>query len=215
MKMKKTIAIILFICCYLVSHAQVDDKSAKAILDNIATKNKSYTTLKIEFTYTLQNPKTKTNESKKGTLYMKGKKIRLEMAGQVIINDGKTVWTYIANAEEVTINNFEENAESISPANLLSNYNKNFKPKLIKETKDGARILQIIDLTPIKANSYYKVRLEIDKKVMQIVSSTVYDKNGSTYAYKVNKMTPNAVLEDKKFTFNKAEFPKAEINDLR
>lgn len=213
--MKKTIAIILFICCYLVSHAQVDDKSAKAILDNIATKNKSYTTLKIEFTYTLQNPKTKTNESKKGTLYMKGKKIRLEMAGQVIINDGKTVWTYIANAEEVTINNFEENAESISPANLLSNYNKNFKPKLIKETKDGARILQIIDLTPIKANSYYKVRLEIDKKVMQIVSSTVYDKNGSTYAYKVNKMTPNAVLEDKKFTFNKAEFPKAEINDLR
>ena len=195
--------------------AQVTDNTAKGILDKVANKNKAYSSIKIDFTYSLQNPKTKTNESKKGTLYMKGKKVRLEMSGQTIINDGKTVWTYIADAEEVTINNFEENAESISPTSLLTNYNKNFKPKYIKDSKKGAKIIQIIDLTPIKGNSYYKVRLEIDKNSLQIESSTVYDKNGSTYTYMINKMTTNTLLDDQKFIFKKSDFPKAEINDLR
>ncbi|MEI8204378.1 MAG: outer membrane lipoprotein carrier protein LolA [Bacteroidota bacterium] len=213
--MKKTSILILSIILFQFAMAQVTDNTAKGILDKVANKNKAYSSIKIDFTYSLQNPKTKTNESKKGTLYMKGKKVRLEMSGQTIINDGKTVWTYIADAEEVTINNFEENAESISPTSLLTNYNKNFKPKYIKDSKKGAKIIQIIDLTPIKGNSYYKVRLEIDKNSLQIESSTVYDKNGSTYTYMINKMTTNTLLDDQKFIFKKSDFPKAEINDLR
>lgn len=213
--MKKTLILILSIFIIQLTQAQVTDNTAKGILDKVAAKNKAYSSLKIDFTYSLQNPKTKTNESKKGILFMKGKKVRLEMAGQIIINDGKTVWTYIADAEEVTINNFEENSESISPTSLLSNYNKNFKPKFIKEIKKGVKTIQIIDLTPIKSNSYYKVRLEIDKNSMQIESSTVFDKNGSTFTYTINKMTANTLVDELKFTFRKSDFPKAEINDLR
>ena len=70
-------------------------------------------------------------------------------------------------------------------------------------------------MTPIKGKSYYKIRLNIDKTAQQILSTLVYDKNGSTYTYKVNKFTTNIAIFDTIFTFNKANYPSVEENDMR
>jgi outer membrane lipoprotein-sorting protein len=196
-------------------NAQIDDSKAKATLDGVSAKMKSYTTMKIDFSYTMVNTKTNVNESKTGTIQIKGNKYHLEVGGQIVFCDGKTVWTYIKDDNEVNVNNVSIQEDAINPTSILNNYATNFKPKWIKEMVDGGKTIEVVDMTPIKGKSYYKVRLNIDKVAQQITSTIVYDKNGSTYTYTVSNFTSNLPMDEALFTFNKANYPNVEVNDMR
>jgi outer membrane lipoprotein-sorting protein len=164
----------------------------------------------------MENTTKKINEVKTGNIIVKGDKYRLEITGQTVICDGKTVWTYIKDANEVNIDNMKTDDDAINPTKLLNMYEKNFTYKLIKEATVNGKYVQIIDLKPIKGKKYYKVRLTIDKALLQIVSSVVFDKNQTTtYTYLVTKFTPNFPVTDAGFTFNKASYPGVEVNDMR
>jgi outer membrane lipoprotein carrier protein len=216
--MKKTstfmISVLILTLTGINVNAQKDDTKAKAILDSVSATMKAYSTMIIAFTYTMINTKTKVNETKSGTIKVKGSKFKLEVGGQIVFCDGKTKWTYIKDDNEVTINN-ASTADEANPTNILTNYALNYKPKWIKDVIEGGKSLAVIDMTPIKAKSYSKVRLNIIKSAKQISSSTIYDKNGSEYTYKVNKFTTNLVMADTIFTFNKADYPGVTENDMR
>jgi len=198
------------------SISQVVDTKANAILDKVSAKMKSYTAIKIEFTYTLDNKAEKIHQSKTGVVTIKGDKYSLMIQKQRIISDGKTVWTYIPDADEVQINNVNtKDDEALNPAKLLATYSKNYRAKLIKEVNQAGVMTQMIDLVPIKGKNFFKVRLSIDKIKLQIVSTEIFNKNGSTYAYKVNKFTPNVKAPDTDFSFKASDFPGVEINDMR
>ncbi|MEI6122691.1 MAG: outer membrane lipoprotein carrier protein LolA [Bacteroidota bacterium] len=214
--MKKLIVLLIASCfCSLQLSAQ--DTKAKAILDGVVAQTKLYSTIDIAFSYKMENKTKKINESKSGVATMKGDKYWLEFAGQQIMSDGKTVWTYIKESNEVQINNNNPNDDqTINPAKLLTGYNKSFTPKFIKEETRGAIVFQIIDLTPLKARSYFKMRVEIDKAKKQIVNAIVYDKNGTTvYTYTVTKFVTNKVVADTKFVFKATDHPGVEVIDLR
>lgn len=195
--------------------AQIDNTSAKTILDGVSATMKAYTTMKIEFTYSMYNAKTKINDSKTGIIQIKGAKYNLTVGGQIVFCDGKTVWTYIVDDNEVNINNASTQEDATNPTTILNNYALNFKPKWIKEVVEGGKTIAVIDMTPIKGKSYSRVRLNIDKVAKQIRSTVIYDKNGSTYTYSVTKFTPNFPMAETLFTFNKALYPGVEENDMR
>ncbi|MCX6232536.1 MAG: outer membrane lipoprotein carrier protein LolA [Bacteroidetes bacterium] len=216
MKRVSFIALLLMVIFFKQSISQVVDTKANAILDKVSAKMKSYTSMKIEFTYTLDNKAEKIHQSKTGVVTIKGDKYTLNVQKQRIISDGKTVWTYIPDANEVQINNVNtKDDEALNPAKLLSTYNKNYRAKLIKEAMMDGVSTQIIDLVPIKGKAFFKVRLLIDKIKLQVISTEIYNKNGSIYAYKVNKFTPNTKVADSDFVFKAAEFPGVELNDMR
>lgn len=207
----------LLIAVLLFSKAEAQDVKAKGILDGVCLQTKSYSTMEIEFTYTMENKKSGIKETKKGTASMKGAKYWVSFAGQTIISDGTTQWTYIKDNNEVQINTVDPNDDqSLNPSKLLTSYDKSFTPKFIKEEVRNGKTLQILDLTPLKGRSYFKIRVEIDKTAKQIVNSIVYDKNGaSTYTYSVVKYTPNKAISDTKFTFRAADYPGVDVIDLR
>jgi outer membrane lipoprotein-sorting protein len=213
--MKRLLIFLPVILLFIRTEAQ--DNKAKTILDGVTQQTKSYSTIEIEFTYTMKNTKNNVNESKKGTACMKGDKYWMSFAGQTIISDGKTQWTYIKDNNEVQVNNVDpNNDQSMNPSKLLTSYDKSFTPKFIKEEVRNAKTIQIIDLTPLKGRSYFKIRVEIDKTQKQIVNAIVYDKNGtSTYTYSVVKFTPNKTIPDTKFTFDAKDYPGVEVIDMR
>ena len=212
--MKKTTLFLLSLV--LAFGAMAQDKS-KEILDKVCAQTQSYHNIEIAFTYKMENKAKKISESKSGVASMKGDKYWLDFSGQQIISDGKTVWTFIKDNNEVQINNNDpSDDQSLNPVKLLTSYNKSFSPKFIKEETRGPVIYQIIDLTPLKARSYHKMRLEIDKAKKQIVNSIVYDKNGSTvYTYSVTKFITNKTIPDSKFVFMAKDHPGVEVIDLR
>lgn len=214
--MKRSIVAAIALILPMMAAAQTPNKG-KTILDGVCLQTKSYATIEIAFTYTMENTSKKIKETKAGTACMKGDKYWLDFSGQQIISDGKTVWTYIRDNNEVQINTVNPNDDqAMNPAKLLTGYDKNFTPKFIKEETRGSKIIQVIDLTPLKARSYFKIRVEIDKVKKQITRAIVYDKNGTTtYTYDVTKFVTNTTIADSKFTFKASDHPGVEIIDLR
>ena len=209
--MKKLIFLVIIAALNMAAFAQ-SDKKATAILDEVSVKTKAYKTIKIEFTYSMDNAKQKIHDKFKGTLLSKGDKYKLTAAGQDVISDGKTVWTYLKDTKEVQINNVGEDDDSFTPTKLLSGYNKDFKSKFIEEKGNE----QYIELYPLKkGKSFTKVQLIIDKTKKQISRFVIYDRNGSTFTYLVDKFVTDQPIADNVFTFNKAEHPGVEINDMR
>lgn len=209
--MKKLLLIAIIVALTVSGFAQ-NDKKATAILDEVSVKTKSYKTIKIDFTYAMDNAKEKVHDKFKGTLLSKGDKYKLTAAGQDVISDGKTVWTFLKDAKEVQINNVGEDDDSFTPTKLLSGYSKDFKAKFIEEKGNE----QVIELYPLKkGKTFTKVRLTLDKTKKQISKFIIYDRSGSTFSYIVDKFVADQPIVDNMFTFNKAEHPGVEINDMR
>lgn len=191
-------------------NAQTDSKAQK-ILDEVAASTKAHKTIRLEFTYKMENTTQKINDSYKGVLISKGDKYKLTVSGQDVISDGKTVWTYLKDANEVQVNDVSESTDAITPQNILSSYGKNLKAKLIKETPQ----IQVIELTPTQKKNFNKVVVTINRAKKMLDTIAIHDKNGSVYSYIVNKMDVNQNFYDTMFTFKPADHPGVEIIDMR
>ena len=212
--MKKIFLLLTGICTLnTVSAQEQGDKKAKGILDELSAKTKSYSTIKADFSFTVTNKDNKT-DTQTGTLYLKGDKYKLEIKGQEIISDGKTVWTYLKDANEVQINNVDATAtEGINPTTIFTMYEKGFKYKFDKE--EGTT--QTINLYPTNPDKkkFHTVKLTVDKTKKQINGMKVSMKDGSTYTYNIKTFTPNTEIKDNLFVFDKKSHPGVEEVDLR
>jgi chaperone LolA len=197
-----------------------NDPAAKKILDGVSAKFKTYKAVQVMFTLKVEDGKGKLQGSQKGTVYMKGNKYRVSLAGKEnkeIFSDGTNTWTYDKAANEVTITKVDPAAKTITPQNLLTNfYDKDFLYKLNGEQKDGPRTLQEIEMTPTdKSKTFHKVYVYVDKAKQGIYNTKVLDKNGNKYTYTVNSLNGNATVNDQLFVFNKMKYPGVEEVDLR
>ncbi|HEY5464249.1 MAG TPA: outer membrane lipoprotein carrier protein LolA [Hanamia sp.] len=193
------------------------DPEAKVILDNVSAKFKTYKTVTANFTLSITDAAGKIDGVKKGTLYMKGSKYRVNISGQEIYSDGDNIWTYDQSANEVQITKFDPTANTITPQKMFTNfYDKDFLYKLNGETKKGGKTIQEIELTPVdKTKTFYKVLVEIDKNSKNILSTKVFEKNGNRYIYAITNLKTNTNLPESLFVFDTKNHPKAEVVDLR
>lgn len=212
--MKKFLLFIFSTLMCVNINAQVIDKQAEKILDELSKKMQALNGMQINFTYIMENEKEKIKESKKGTILIQGDKYRLTIDEQLVISDGKNVWTYLKSANEVQINEIDPEDEN-TPIKLLTGYSKNFIPKFIRETTKQGRIVQILDLRPVKPQSFFRVRLEIDKARNTLLSSSIHEKNGTIFSYVIDRLVENPPIPANSFTFNPREFPGITVTDMR
>ncbi len=193
------------------------DPDAKVILDKVSAKFKTYKTVTADFTLTILNAEGKVEGTKKGILYIKGSKYRVNISGQEIYSDGNNIWTYDKSANEVQLTKFDPSANTITPQKMFTNfYDKDFLYKLNGETKQGKKTIQEIELTPVdKTKTFFKVLVEIDKATKNIVSTKVFEKNGNRYTYTITFMKTNTDIPESIFIFDQKKYPNAELIDLR
>jgi len=197
--------------------AQSNDPAAKKVLDDVSAKFKTYKTVQASFTYKVEDANGKLMSKKTGTIWMKGTKYKVTFGGQEIFSDGSTVWNYDKSAKEVTINNVDASAGSITPQKLFTNfYDKDFLYLLNGEKKIGAKTVQEIEMTPTdKSKNFHKVYLQVDKNAKTIYSTRVLEKAGNRYTYTVSSMKTNGAMADNMFIFDKKKYPGVEEVDLR
>ena len=193
------------------------DPAAKKVLDNVSAKFKSFKSVLANFTYKVENAVGKTLSTKKGSVTMKGAKYRINFGDQQIWCDGKTVWNYDKNANEVTVSKVESAAGTITPQKLFTNfYDKDFLYKLNGDKKEGTKTLQEIEMTPTdKTKAFHKVYVLIDKKAQTLYSTKVLETSGNRYDYTVNSLKPNVAADDSQFVFDKSKFPGVEEVNLQ
>lgn len=191
------------------------DAQAKVILDAVSAKFKAYKSVQANFQLVIQNAAGKNMGNKKGVVSMKGMKYQVNLTGQEIYSDGTNIWNYDKSSNEVTINKFDPSANSITPQKLFTNfYDKDFLYKLNGDVKEGGKMMQEIELTPVdKTKPFFKVLLYIDKST--IYTTKVFEKNGNRYTYSISNMKTNTVIADNLFVFDEKKHPGVEVVDLR
>lgn len=192
------------------------DPKAQEILKGISTKYKAMKSLSASFKITTQDQKSKTTDTQTGSLLVKGDKYKLTLKGQEVVADGKTIWTYLKESNEVQINDAGENSDGISPTSIFTIYEKGFATKYIGEKKEGTKTLQQIELTPDDSKkAYFKIQLFIDKQEKVINSAKIFNKNGTNFIYVIEQFKMNPDAPEALFTFDKSKHPNVEVVDLR
>jgi outer membrane lipoprotein carrier protein len=176
--------------------------------DILAAVNKKYTSLS---SYSADFKMGTTS----GTLLAKGNKYKISLDGQDLYNNGKDVYTYISETNEVNITKYRAGDESdFSPNTIFNLYKKGYTPTYKQEIVKGGKKYDVVTLTPKTKSSVNKIELTIGKTDKLLSSWTVWEKSNPT-TYTITKFTPNATIADATFTFDKSKHPKVEVIDLR
>jgi outer membrane lipoprotein-sorting protein len=212
MKIYKQLLILLIII--LGGTVQAQNKSQQ-ILDDLANKTNVAQNIQVGFSYKMDNTDADIHEVTEGSLIVSGDKYILKIAGQEIICDGKTIWTYIADAEEVQINEVDEE-ESFSPSKLLSSYTDEYDANLEKEYTENNRNYYLMKLKPKDKDSGFDyVHLKIEKEKMQLSAFILYDFDNNVFSYIIKEYLTDISLSENAFSFDETKYPDADIIDMR
>lgn len=213
--LKKIALLCLFITT--VATAQEHDPKAKSILDDASKLSKSYKTVMAEYTLITTNKEKKQVDKQNGKIQLKGNKFRIEIPGNTIVCDGKTVWTHNKDANEVSIKNFEPGEDGIDPTKIFTLYEKGYKYKYEKEEKIGNVTYHVINLYPEKPEKkkFHTIKIYIDKVSKQVKILKILNKDGGAQSYELKNIVPNKDLADTQFTFDTKAFKPDQVIDER
>lgn len=209
-------------------NSTVYDPKAKSVLDKVSAKADECSTIKANFSYSMENVMEKTKDTHEGSFISKGNKYVISLMGSDVYFDGKTRWTHLKDADEVNITEPDMSEENfLNPTYIFVFYKKGYKYKYVQETTVNGKKMHEIDLFPEKPEQkdvykekpkqkdFTRVKLLVEKETDQIYQVKVFGRDGTNYTITVTKLTPNEPIEDKKFAFDVAAHPDLEVIDLR
>jgi len=190
--------------------------SAKALLDEVTAKVKSYENISIDFKYVLQNTEEDIRQETRGDVVMQGEKYVLNILGITRIYDGKTLYSISPEDEEVTISTENiEDENTITPSKMLSFYENGYNYSMDILQNINGRKIQYVKLIPIDSKSEIKhVLLGIDVNTKNIYNLIEIGSNDTKTTLTVNSFKTNEPLSKALFTFDKNKYKNYYINKL-
>lgn len=145
---------------------------AKEILDKAAAKFKAYPAAEIDFTLTMENPSENIHEMHEGKAWMKGNLYKLNVMDVENYYDGKNIYTYMPEVQEVNIKNpNEEEEEMLNPTTLFDIHNQGFDQKLVSTGND----ITYIELFPTdKSRNFTKIGIWVNPATSSIQKVTSF-----------------------------------------
>lgn len=204
--MKKLVLLFAFLVVATVANAQSSSK-AKALLDDVYAKVKSYDNIFVDFKFNLKNDEAGINQETRGDVTLANEKYIFNYLGSQQLYDGRKVYTIVPENEEVTIENQSEDEDAMTPSKMLTFYKEghNYAWDILQNVQ--GRKIQYVKLTPIDSNTEIKSRLlGIDIETKHIYNLIETGKNGTKTTIIVNSFKTNQPLSTTLFTFDEAKY---------
>jgi len=217
--MNKLVKLVLILTLIGSTLQAQNATKAKALLDEVSAKVKTYNNIVIDFKYTLNNAKENINQESKGNVAIESVasgKYNLNFMGVNKIFDGKKVYTIVPEDEEITVSKFDENdKDAITPNRMLTFFNSGFKYSwdILQNVK--GRKIQYVKLIPISSKDQRKeILIGIDQQTKNIYNLIEVGKNGTKTTLTVNSFKTNQPLSKNHFTFTESKYKDYYINRL-
>ena len=208
--MKKITFLLSFIFLNVYFLFSQDDKKALDMLNSMSDNYKKMKGFTSSFTYSMKNLTEDITDSFSGKISVRDDKYVLYIEGQKIINDSKTVWTYLEDLNEVTISDFDASEQDISINNVFEVYKEGYKHKFI----DKVNGINNVEIYPDdESKSYFKISFSILENNL-LSSFTVYDKSNSIFIYTIDDFMEED-LDNSLFFFDLEKYPDIEVIDFR
>lgn len=218
--MKHIILIISAVLFSLSLQAQtgnwVEDKPAQEIMSKLAKKLTNVTAISADITMITENKTENTKDERKVNALVSNNKYRLIFGNQSVYCDGKLVWHYNKDVNEVTLT-IADSAEmqQINLPKIISEWDKNYRAKFIREETEKGVTYQVLDLTPKKRQDFHKIRLVINKNKQEIQRMQFHYFESETVFYIFDSYKANPTVKASDFVFDASAHPSAEIIDMR
>src|SRR5690606_38407415 len=190
--MKKLILVFTLICVSLNSNAQNDPK-AKALLDQVYHKVKSYDNIFIAFKYALDNSQENIHQETNGDVTLKGEKYVFNYLGATKIFDGSKTYTVLPENEERVIESNEHNQEdAITPSDMLTYNTDEYNYQMDIRQTDKGRQIQYVKQSPIDSKTQTKDLVRgIDGNARQKYKHAGVGSNGTETTSTISKLKTN------------------------
>ncbi|TDQ31264.1 outer membrane lipoprotein carrier protein LolA [Zeaxanthinibacter enoshimensis] len=205
--MKNIICLLLLVTFGITGLQAQDANKAKALLEEVYNKVKSYDNIKVDFKYELNNTEANVKQETRGDVTLQGEKYLFNYMGSQQMYDGKKVYTIVPENEEVTIEDKSEEGNTITPSDMLTFYRDGHKYEWdILQNVQGRKI-QYVKLIPIDSQSEIaSILLGVDVETKHIYKLIETGKNGTKTTITVNSFKTDQPLSKTLFTFDESKY---------
>ena len=207
MKIKNIIACIALVFAAQAVSAQ---NNAEKIIRVMVDQMRSHKNVEMGFNYQISPDGKTLGESEKGHAWLQGEAYKIEMTDQQTISDGKTIWSYLIDDEEVMVSNASEGTDN-TPLKLLTSLDESYVATLSGIDAKGIATIELANPT----GQYKRATMKVDTKKTELKSADIYLEDGNKFIIKVEEMKYDQKLDDKFFTFDEAKHPEVDVIDMR
>jgi outer membrane lipoprotein-sorting protein len=212
-EMKKH-ASILILSFLALSLAAQKDPEAIRILSEFSKKATSAPSVSIDFTFVTTDSRDGTVNTMDGSVVIAGDKYKLSMPDNSVWADGKNVWSFLPDVNEVTITAADPDDDSFMsrPSMLFTLYQEGYKVRLLEQTAKE----WVIDLYPEDLTlNLVRIRLKIAKTTYVLRSAEYVTKDGITVTLNAGRYDLTLRPAADYFTFNPADYKGVDVIDMR
>ena len=207
MKIKNIIACIALVFAAQAVSAQ---NNAEKIIRVMVEQMRGHKNVEMAFNYQISPDGKTLGESEKGHAWLQGEAYKIEMTDQQTISDGKTIWSYLIDDEEVMVSNASEGTDN-TPLKLLTSLDESYVATLAGIDAKGIATIELANPN----GQYKRVTMKVDTKKTELKSADIYMEDGNKFIIKVEEMKYDQKLDDKFFTFDEAKHPEVDVIDMR
>ncbi len=206
MKARKIIAglVLLF-----AAQAVTAQNNAEAIIRLLVNQMKSHKNVEMTYKYQI-SAEGQTTEAQRGKAWLEGEAYKVEMVEQHIISDGKAIWTYLIDNEEVMVSNATDGVEN-TPLKLLTSLDENYAATLTSIDAKGNAVIELAN----PKGQYRRVTLRANSSKLTINGFDVYMDDGTKLIITIDDMKYDQELDKKFFTFDQKAHPNVDVIDMR
>ena len=215
--MRKYIFSVLIALLSLPVIAQQQQSQAKAVLEKTAEAFKKAGGVRADFTLKALNDG-RLEGRENGVIQLKGEKFMLKTSETTTWFDGKTQWSYMVRNDEVNVSTpTQEELQQINPYTFLYMYQKGFSYKLgTMKTFHGKAIWEVVLTAKDKAQDLERITLYVTKEGYEPLYILLQQRAHPTRnAITVTSYQTGQKYADTLFTFDRKQYPSAELIDLR
>ena len=207
MKKKNFIACLFLLFATQAVSAQ---NNADALIRVLVNQVKSHQNMELKFSYQISPDEKTLIDALKGKAWLQGEAYKIELPEQQTISDGKTIWSYLVDDEEVLVSNATEGTDN-TPFKLLTSLDKNYAATLTNIDAQGNAVIELAN----PKGQYKRITLKINAKKTELKNVDIYMEDGSKVMITIEEMKFDQQLDDKFFTFDAKKHPNVDVIDMR
>ena len=215
--MRKYIFSVLIALLSLPVIAQQQQSQAKAVLEKTAEAFKKASGVRADFTLKALNDG-RLEGRENGVIQLKGEKFMLKTSETTTWFDGKTQWSYVTKNDEVNVSNpTQEELQQINPYTFLYMYQKGFSYKLgATKMYRGKAVWEVVLTARDKKQELERITLFVTKDTYEPLYILLQQRGQQTRnEITITSYQTKQNYADQVFTFDKKQYPNAEVIDLR
>ena len=141
-------------------------------------------------------------QSLRGTIAVRGNAFRLDLGEQVLVTDGRTMWSYSRDDQQVVVQAYDEGQVGFSVGQLFTDYLRVFRATGASTARLGGVAYDVLSLRPRASGSSVRdATLYVRSSDAVPTRVRVHDRNGGSLQFDVANVRLNRTLAANTFRF--------------